>query len=297
MKVAEDKRNAAIVSSCTTAILAIAITTTWYFATPNTLMLIVGLVCSLALGIALYLALSYRNHTVSSSLDALEVLLKLSGDEDVSSFHRRISRFLLNASKRHDTIFRELLVQRLQSISDEVKALGDGRIEFGSTESWRIFYEQILRSPGTHLYRSVSHIETQGYWQDGAGRKSTELNLELHDSGAVSVERIAIIADHLWRPDELFPVGGIHEWLVEQHRHGIWISLVRESELEKEKGLISDFGIYGNRAVGRQIVDSGGRTTRFILSFDYNDVENADSIWKKLNVFSVSYSDLLDHQH
>ena len=204
---------------------------------------------------------------------------------------------MIEASKRHDTVFKDLLAQRLRAIEEEVQALGQGRIEFSSTESWRIFYEQILRSPGTHSYRSVSHIETQGYWQDGAGRKSTELNLELHDSGKVTVERIAIVADHLWRPDELFPVSGIHEWLEEQYRYGIWISLVRESELTKEPELISDFGIYGNRAVGRQITDAAGRTSRFVLSFDYQDVEIAETMWEKLGVFAMPYSDLLDQQH
>ena len=268
-----------------------------YLFSTDTLILTVGVLCSILLGVILFFGLTQQRKTDFSSFDTLEMLLELAKDRDVSSFHSQTAKFLIEASKRHDTIFKELLAQRLKVLCDEIKALGDGRIEFTSTESWRIFYEQILRSPGTHSYRSVSHIETQSYWQDGAGRKSTELNLELHESGKVSVERIAVIADHLWRPEELFPVSGIHEWLEEQYRYGIWISLVRESDLTKEQELISDFGIYGNRAVGRQIVDAGGRTSRFILSFDYQDVEKADSMWQKLNVFATSYTDLLDRQH
>ena len=107
--------------------------------------------------------------------------------------------------------------------------------------------------PGLHLYRSVAHIESAQYWQDGPGQQSTQLNLELHDAGVVSIERNR---HHCgppmaqWRsvPDWT----RLHSWLDVQHRHGIWLRLVRESALENDTDLLSDFGIYGSRAVGFQ---------------------------------------------
>ncbi|MEM7785893.1 MAG: hypothetical protein AAF623_21270, partial [Planctomycetota bacterium] len=149
-------------------------------------------------------------------------------------------------------------------------------------------------SPSTTLYRSVAHIETPHYWQDGHGQKSTQLNLELHDSGKVSIERIAIIADHLWPEDEAKPIEPIWRWIDQQHRYGIWFELVRESALVAEPKLISDFGIYGFRAVGRQIADASGRTSRFTLSFEYEDVKEAESNWNRLRDFTISSAQILD---
>lgn len=295
MNNATTKIRAIRIAVSTGGISCVAVIAVWYFATTNILVLVLGLCLSLVIGLMCY-ALTAPRHDLST-LDIFETLFELAHDSDISLVNKQISKSLLNASQRKDSIFRELLMQRLDLIAEDIKMAGDGRIEFISTESWRIFYEQILKSPGINNYRSVSHIETQNYWQDGAGRKSTELNLKLHDSGTVRVERIAIVADHLWQNDELFPVGIVHEWLEEQHRHGIWIELVRESDLAREPELISDFGIYGNRAVGRQFSDSGGRTSRFVLSFDFDDVKKAEDYWKKLRVFTVSYAKLLDQQH
>ena len=106
--------------------------------------------------------------------------------------------------------------------------------------------------------------------------------------------RIAIIADHLWREGETFPVEPVHAWLDQQYRHGIWLRLVRESQLAGETDLVFDFGIYGTRAVGTQLADITGRTIRFDLTFDFEKVKRAEEVWKRLQVFSTSYSDLLD---
>ena len=113
----------------------------------------------------------------------------------------------------------------------------------------------------------------------------------------ISVERIAIIADHLWPEDSPFPVEPIHDWLEEQHRHGIWVRLVRESQLLSEANLVTDLGIYGSRAVGIQVADSAGRTIRFVLSFDFDKVQRAEVVWSRLLVYAISYRELLDRQH
>ena len=52
--------------------------------------------------------------------------------------------------------------------------------------------------------------------------------------------------------------------------------------------------VYGTRAVGTQLADMTGRTIRFDLSFDFEKVKRAEEVWKRLQVFSTSYSDLLD---
>ena len=263
-----------------------------YFSSSNTVLVAIGICSSIAIGLLVYLV--FRNFEPRFESDTLELLFQLSKDESVEQTQKNIARALRDASKRKDSVFQSLLEERLATISGDLRQLGDGRIEFANTEAWRIFYEQLLRSPSTALYRSVAHVESPHYWQDGAGQKSTALNLELHDSGKVSIERIVILADHLWPEGDQFPVAPIHRWIDEQHRHGIWIEIVKESELAKEPELIVDFGVYGFRAVGKQISDSSGRTTKFTLSFEYEDVKNADSTWERLKVFSISFAEILD---
>ena len=209
----------------------------------------------------------------------------------------RTCRSVGTSGKPERPDFRSLALQRLKSIIEQSALMGAATVEFPSTESWRVVYEELLRSPGLHLYRSVSYIETPHYWQDGPGQQSTRLNLELHDARVVSIERIAIIADHLWPDDSLFPMEPIHSWLDEQHRHGIWLRLLRESAVGADTELLNDFGIYGNRAVGMQLADPAGRTIRFILSFDFEKLRQAEDQWSRLAVYSISYKHLLDQKH
>ena len=229
--------------------------------------------------------------------EAIAGLLTISHDEQLSAIHGQILEALVATSAKSDGIFRDLADQRFSSIVQQLRTLSAGTIEYSSTESWRVAYEQLLRSPGLHLYRSVAYVESAHYWQDGPGQQSTRLNLELHDSRSISIERTVIIADHLWPLDSLFPMQPIHSWLDEQHRHGIWIRLVRESVVAEEPDLLADFGIYGNRAVGIQIADPAGRTIRFQLKFDFDKVVQAESIWGRLAVYATSYRELLEQQH
>ena len=279
--------------ACLCGAASALLTATLLFAgTIEALLTLIGLITSVSVGLLVYLIL--RRVEPDFQSDTLELLFQLSKDEKVEQAQKDISKALYAASRRKDSVFQTLLETRLANITDDINQLGKGRIEFANTESWRVFYEQLLRSPSTTMYRSVAHIETQHYWQDGAGEKSTKLNLEIHDSGKVSIERIAIIADHLWPQNEPFPTVPIRRWIDQQHRYGIWIELVRESELKDEPHLIADFGIYGFRAVGRQVADSSGRTTRFTLSFEFDDVKEAESNWERLKVFTKSFAEILD---
>ncbi|MCA9064170.1 MAG: hypothetical protein KDA96_13965 [Planctomycetaceae bacterium] len=254
-----------------------------------------ALLVSILIGLTLAVLGSIRSTEGQPRL--LQLLLDLSRDREISGMHVSIAEALNQIANQHDPIFRRLALQRLQSIGDQCAVIGRATVEFTSTESWRVVYEELLRSPGLHLYRSVAHIESPHYWQDGPGQQSTKLNLELQDQGVVSIERTAIIADHLWPETSLFPIEPLHSWLDEQHRHGIWLRLVRESALGTESDLLTDFGIYGNRAVGMQSADPSGRTIRFVLSFDFDKLRQAETQWSRLAVYAISYRELLDQKH
>ncbi|MCC7334650.1 MAG: hypothetical protein IT422_06120 [Pirellulaceae bacterium] len=264
----------------------------------------VSLALQIALATVLIVVLLVLTLQVANKMDeaqpppkTLETLLELAKDREVSRIHDEIAESLKQIAAKQDPIFRRLALQKLQGVADQCQRLANDTIEFSSTEAWRIVYEELLRSPGLHLYRSVSYVESAHYWQDGPGQQSTRLNLELHDNREISIERTAIIADHLWPDLSVFPVEPIHAWLEEQHRHGIWIRLVRESKIRDEADLLADFGIYGSRAVGIQIADPAGRTLRFQLSFDFDKVLRAEAIWNRLAVYAISYRELLDQKH
>lgn len=239
-----------------------------------------------------FIGWSLSNQATRNEL--FEVIFKLARNECIANIHHEIATSLAQVGKHRDDIFLNLAQTRLRIISQEIQQIGKGRVEFQGTESWRVFYEKILLSQGIHLYCSVAHIESVHYWQDGPGIRSTRLNHQISQKGISRIERVCIIGDHIWPEYEQFPIEPVRVWLDDQFRCGIELALVRESVLSAEPELITDFGIYGNRAVGRQISDSTGRTSRFLLSFDFADVEEAEKLWKRISTFSKSYKDLLD---
>jgi hypothetical protein len=263
------------------------------FATTKFLVVYACILVAILVGLVLRLLHLARSQ---QKPDLLQLLFDLSHDREIADFHARAAKALRRLTRQSDPVFRELALARLDAITKDCDLLGNGIVEFVSTESWRVVYEQLLRSPGLHLYRSIAHIESAHYWQDGPGQQSTQLNLELHDSGVVSIERTAIIADHLWAPDATFPVEPLHDWLDQQHRHGIWLRLVRESALENDTDLLCDLGIYGSRGVGFQTADPAGRTIRFTLDFNFEKVQQAEVNWNRLSLYAIPYEDLLDQQ-
>lgn len=224
----------------------------------------------------------------------LDAPFLLAHDADVFEKYRVISTALLRVSPRADPVYRAIALDRLTALADDVEKVAAGTIVFDGTETWRIVYEQLLRSPGLHLYRSVAWVQNESYWQDEPGRQSMQLNLELHRAERVNIERIVIIADNLWPRGEEFPCEQIRQWVHEQHSCAIWIKLVRESALKNERELLADMGIYGSRAVGVQELDEDCRTTRFALTFDFDEVAQAEERWKRLAVYATLYGELLD---
>lgn len=272
-------------------VILAGICVTWWLASPRLQLALVTVL--LLVNILLTLRGTARLREGSTLPGSVETLMQLAKSPGIASIHDSIASSLLTIASRKDPIYCRLAVQSLETLALNCQRLAMGTIEYPSTESWRVVYEELLRSPGLYLYRSVSFVETQHYWQDGPGRQSTLLNLELHDKGTVNIERIVIVADHLWEMDG-FISDPIRNWLDEQHQHGIWLRVVRESELAGESDLVSDFGIYGTRAVGTQLADVSGRTARFVLCFDFERVEQAEETWKRLEVFSKPYRDILD---
>lgn len=255
----------------------------------------IGLLASVAIGQLVHVARQQRCNAQVPA--ALQRVVELSRDPAVCGHHDRLAESLTQVARYSDPLYRKLALERLSELCQQSQTLAGGTIEFASTERWRVAYEQLLRSPTVQLYRSIARIESVHYWQDGPGQQSTQLNLELQNSGTIAIERTAILADHLWPADDQMPVEPVHGWLDEQHRRGIWIGLVRESALQSEPELVTDLGIYGNRAVGLQLADPAGRTVRFLLSFDFHRVRDAEEIWARLGIYSVSYRQLLDQLH
>lgn len=224
----------------------------------------------------------------------LEAPFRLAHDTKVFERYRRVTDSLLTVSRHSDPIYREIAVEHLDESIRQLAKIADGTFVFEGTETWRIVYERLLRSPGLHLYRSVAYVKNAGYWQDEPGRKSMAVNFELHDAEQLNIERIAIIADELWPIGDVWPTEVLRQWLHEQHAHGIWIKFVRESSLAKEPDLIGDIGIYGSRAWGVQELDELCRTVRFTLTFDFGQVSAAEDRWKRLAVYAESWSSYLD---
>jgi len=259
---------------------------------PSVQSALLGILLSISIGLA-WECLS-RQRPMGRDLGLLETPFFLSHDTQVFDRYRQISQSLLTVSQKPDPIYREVALEELTRLAAECAEVAAGKIVYEGTETWRIIYDKLLRSPGLHLYRSVAWVKNANYWQDEPGRQSMKVNFELHDNGPLNIERIVILANEVWPAKEPLPVERIHRWIREQNDHGIWVKMVRESELAQEPELIADIGIYGSRAVGVQELDEQCRTVRFTLTFDFNEVTKAEERWNRLSVYSTSYQELLD---
>jgi len=264
------------------------------FADVPTQLLVLGIFISVLVGL-LWELVSLQGVDSKKHLGLLEMPFFLSHDRQVFQEYQAIAKAMLKISQYPDPVYRDVAIQRLAEMRDEAEQVAKGCIAFEGTETWRIVYEKLLRSPGLYMYRSVAWIKHRNYWQDEPGRQSMNTNFELHDAGGVNIERIAIIADELWPAEEALPVERVRQWVHEQHVHGIWIKVLRQSAIEREPELLADIGIYGRRAVGIQELDDQCRTVRFTLDFNFEKIREAEDRWKRLSVYATAYRDLLDH--
>ena len=280
-------RSLAVSTSCAAIVLL-----SWIVLPPSAVVVVVGLLVSLLVGLSC--ARPIPKETVTGFPSELETPLLIARDEALFDRYRRVASLLLKVSQQHDPIYRAIAIEQIDELIRRLTAIAAGSLVFEGTETWRIVYERLLRSPGLYLYRSVSWVKNANYWQDEPGRKSMQVNFELHDQEVLNIERIAIIADELWPASEKWPVESIRTWLHEQQVRGIWVKLVRESALRQESDLIADIGIYGSRALGTQELDDECHTVRFVLTFDFTRVTEAEDRWNRLSVYAKSYSEHLD---
>lgn len=234
-----------------------------------------------------------RDRRRAEQLDRLTVPLTLAPEHDLFEQYLAVCQALTELAAQDDPILKEYAGLKLASVAEQVRGLAGGVIEFAGTETWRTVYDKLLKSADLREYRSVAWVRAKGYWQDQPGRQSMAANFEAAHRG-VLIERVVILRDDLWPQGELLPTEDIRPWIEEQHNHGLWVALVRESELDSEPGVLADVGLYGNRAVGIQDLDERARTVRFTLSFDRQTVRLARDRWDRLYLFATPYRTLLD---
>jgi len=206
-----------------------------------------AVVAGVGLLVCVLLSLTIANSqraTAAEGTSLLEAPFLLARDADMFQRYQAVSESLLIASRNPDPIYREIALEHFDELNRKAAAIAEGTFVFEGTETWRIVYERLLRSPGLHLYRSVAWVKNANYWQDEPGRKSMAVNFELHESERLNIERIAIIADELWPVDEVWPAELVRQWLHQQHYRGIWVKFVRQSALMNEPDLSADVGIY-----------------------------------------------------
>lgn len=245
------------------------------------------------------LFLSYLGHEEqrererAEAIQSLSVPLSLSADRELYQQYQRIAGALTGLVKITEPVLRQAALLKVASVAEQLDGLASGKIVFALTEGWRTVYEQLLESPDVKQYRSLAWVRTPKYWQDEPGWQSMRVNFEAVHRG-VLVERIILLRDDLWPREQPLPTPEILPWIEEQHNHGLWIALVRESDLRRESDLLEDFGIYGERALGIQEIDECGRTLRFTLDVDPQAVRLANERWQRIQLYARSYRSILD---
>ena len=247
------------------------------------------------LGFLIGLLVPRSNHrSASSNRVAPEwvVPASLTRHPELQVFLISLRHSLTKLAKQSDEILRDAAILKLTQAQEDVAMLANGKVLYAGTEGWRAAYERVLRSPGISRYLSVAWLRDDEYWQDPAGRHSMQLNYDLVQLG-VRIERILILNDFFWPPAAVLPAKTICRWIDDQHKRGIVVRLVRESEIEAERDLLCDFGIYGGRATGCLEMDDC-RTVRFTLDFDPRSVQLFEERWSRLLLFTVSFREILD---
>lgn len=193
--------------------------------------------------------------------------------------------------ERNDRAFANQARLRLEAIRQEIEKLANGTLTFNATETWRSTYQDVLEWASVRRYLSVALIETDEYWQSEPDKHSLQFNFHLVQNGYY-VARICIVDDFLWPPAAACPARSVCRWVAEQHQQGIEIHLVRLAEIRQEAELCRDFGIYGESAVGYQLTDEHGLTTRYEIHFDPVQVRTAEELWKRLLLYATHWDDL-----
>lgn len=217
----------------------------------------------------------------------------LACDSQFFDLFKDFAESLNRTTQLPDPVFRNAALQQLVTIGQSLKNLGDGMLTFENTESWRLIYEQILRSHLVYSYKSVAWVKDELYWQDEPGQKSIRLNQELVSQQLISMERIFILNDALWPTGTENGDSKAIGMLNENARSKIKVFVIRESALCNDQDLLADFGIYGSHAVGYQIMDGQHRTNRFTIQFNFDAVALAEQRWQRLLAYAKPFDEIL----
>lgn len=236
-----------------------------------------------------------RPSTIEPDSESEFIPAALNGRPELRSFLLSLRHSLTEFAEHSDELLQEAAILKLVSAQEDLDNLAAGRVVYAATEAWRAAYERVLRSPGISRYLSVAWIRNDLYWRDVPGKHSMQLNFDLVELG-VRIERILILNDFFWPVAALLPAKTICQWVDEQHKRGIVVRLMRESEIEHERELLTDFGIYGQRAAGRLELDDDCRTSRFTLDFAQQSIRCYEDQWRRLLLFSTPYQELLDRR-
>ena len=226
-------------------------------------------------------------------LAQVRVPVALAADHDLFHEYEKFTNGLLDIAGQRNSMFRELAKFRISSVCDEITELAAGKTEFRSTETWRSVYQQILEGLEVKAYYSVAWVRSVEYWSDSPGRQGMQLNFDLAERG-YRIERVVILPDSLWPYDAELPVPEIRHWLDQQYQHGLVLALVREHELANETDILGDFGVYGDQAVGFQVLDEQSRTVLYRLDFSPLARKKAHDRWERLNLYAKPYQGLVD---
>ena len=192
-----------------------------------------------------------------------------------------------------DSILRQFLMLKSADLGDELQMLPDGTFRITSPSDWQTIYEQFLRNVDITKFWSVAWVKTSDYGQDPLSQLRLQIDFDAVRR-RVMLHRVVIVADQLWPLSDLHPQESLRTWVECQHDHGIWVGLVRESQIAHVSDLLSEFGIFGDRALAVREHNDEQLSIPYVLSFDAVQIQKAKARWKRMKTYAISYMTLLD---
>lgn len=250
-----------------------------------------GTAVSIMTGVSLTLMQNVERFSRESkmALTNLGLILPLAADRELRSSYEEIVGAFRTVVDSHDAIFQLLAKERIASLSQDFRNLAQQRLVYVGTEGWRTANAEVLRHSRITEYRSVAWVRSENYWQDQPGHQSLRLNCELAERG-VRVTRIIILRRTESNAGDPRPSNAISSWMKLQYKAGIRLLYVDEQTLMREKDLLSDFGIYGDVAIGiLDVDDTSSRSLQFRLSFDPMDVKDHGEKWERLLLYAMEW--------
>jgi hypothetical protein len=215
----------------------------------------------------------------------LEIPVALAAEHDLFEQYGGIAESFSRLAARSHPVLRDFAHYTIAQFVQSIERISHGTLVFEGTESWRAAYKELLNAPHVKKYRSVALVRQPEYWCDDAGESSLLENLRLIHKGK-SIERIAILGDSVWGAGTPLMDTDIGKWLKRQADGSIRVYIVRDSALGADPDLRTDFGIYGEDAIGVQELDENARTRKFTFYFNDTARHLAEQRWKRLLAYS-----------